>query len=185
MLSMGLLLRKTCNKCRQRKPLSSFHLNKDGKYGRRSYCKSCTAALRRKRHIRYRARDNRYSREYRAKHHERMLEYEKRWQKENPDKVRANTRNYRARRAGASGDHTAEEFAALVEHYGSRCLCCRERRELTADHVVPLTWGGSNGIANIQPLCAPCNSAKNNLHDTDYRPDGGAFARALAEREQQ
>ena len=39
---------------------------------------------------------------------------------------------------------------------------------LEADHVVPLTRGGSDDISNSQPLCGSCNRRK--FVDTvDYR----------------
>ncbi|MFL6451250.1 MAG: HNH endonuclease [Bryobacteraceae bacterium] len=34
------------------------------------------------------------------------------------------------------------------------------RRVLTADHVRPVSKGGSNSIRNIQPLCGSCNAWK-------------------------
>ena len=31
---------------------------------------------------------------------------------------------------------------------------------LTADHIVPLAWGGRNVRSNMQTMCRACNSAK-------------------------
>lgn len=36
------------------------------------------------------------------------------------------------------------------------------------DHVVPVLFGGSNDISNIQPLCRSCNSSKG-ASTVDYR----------------
>lgn len=74
----------------------------------------------------------------------------------------------RARLLGAEGEHTAEEFLALCEKYGNVCLCCKEEKPLTIDHVVPLILGGTNDIENIQPLCRSCNSKKH-IKIVDYR----------------
>ncbi|MGH3145755.1 MAG: HNH endonuclease [Rubrobacter sp.] len=52
------------------------------------------------------------------------------------------------------------------------CLCCGSSdKPLTPDHVVPLSLGGSNLIANIQPLCRSCNARKN-VKVVDYRLGG-------------
>lgn len=87
----------------------------------------------------------------------------------NPGYYSQKARRRRAMRHNAPGSHTAEEFAALCDKYGSRCLRCGEKRELTVDHVIPLSQGGGDDIANIQPLCDPCNKAKA-TKSTDYRP---------------
>lgn len=34
--------------------------------------------------------------------------------------------------------------------------------DLTVDHIVPLSQGGTNDHSNLQVLCRPCNSAKHN-----------------------
>jgi len=49
----------------------------------------------------------------------------------------------------------------MCELYGNRCLACGDTGvALEADHVVPLTRGGTDGISNIQPLCESCNRRK-------------------------
>jgi len=69
-----------------------------------------------------------------------------------------NTR--RARKTGAGGSFTPEEWLLLCKKYHHKCLRCSKRRKLTADHIVPVSKGGTSYIANIQPLCKPCNSWK-------------------------
>lgn len=84
-------------------------------------------------------------------------------------------RNYRriryARHRGATGSHTVDEWEALKAQYNYTCLCCKKQEPeiaLSRDHVLPLTMGGSDDIANIQPLCFSCNARKNDKH-IDYR----------------
>lgn len=76
----------------------------------------------------------------------------------------------RARLAGSGGSYTTAEWATLVAQY-DHCPMCERRWEeippspsggyvITADHVVPISRGGSNRIENIMPLCYSCNSRK-------------------------
>jgi len=69
----------------------------------------------------------------------------------------------RARKKGAIGHFTLNEWESLKERHGRRCLCCgmaEPEIKLTADHIIPLVRGGTNDISNIQPLCGSCNSRK-------------------------
>jgi 5-methylcytosine-specific restriction endonuclease McrA len=67
----------------------------------------------------------------------------------------------RAVRIGYSGEYfTEEEWLALLEECGGRCLSCGTAEDLSADHIVPLCLGGSNEIGNIQVLCCECNCLK-------------------------
>jgi 5-methylcytosine-specific restriction endonuclease McrA len=56
----------------------------------------------------------------------------------------------------------------LLAQHGHRCLCCGASEALTADHVIPVSKGGSSNIENIQPLCLPCNTRKG-ARIIDYR----------------
>lgn len=74
----------------------------------------------------------------------------------------------RGKRNSASGMFTRQEWLGLLDFYDHRCLACGVTDRLSADHVIPLSRGGSNTIDNIQPLCKPCNSRKA-TKTIDYR----------------
>ena len=82
------------------------------------------------------------------------------YQKRNLEVFRALKQKRRAAKTLAGGSYTVAEWTALCKQGHNRCLCCGKRRKLTADHVVPLSKGGTSNIENIQPLCLPCNSSK-------------------------
>jgi 5-methylcytosine-specific restriction endonuclease McrA len=101
-------------------------------------------------------------RKYYELNRDEIIARSKMWAEDNPEKVRQtkanNSRKRRAARHASPGSFTAEEFEELCEGYGNRCLACGDTEAvLEADHVVPLTRGGSEDIGNIQPLCGSCN----------------------------
>lgn len=49
---------------------------------------------------------------------------------------------------------------AVSARDGGRCRQCGSTHKLHFDHVIPLSRGGSNSVANIQLLCGVCNRAK-------------------------
>ncbi len=112
----------------------------------------------------------------------RVSEYQKRTR---PERTRANNRwrkkhplhryisnvNGHAKRRGATGQISVEEWSAMLERYNHTCLCCgRDDVKITADHVISIADGGENSIDNIQPLCLQCNQAKHR-RVIDYRKD--------------
>lgn len=104
---------------------------------------------------------------------EEIIARSKKWAEDNPEKVaRAKTDNRRKRRAArraSRGNFTVEEFEQLCQSYGNKCLACDDTAAaLEADHIVPLTKGGSDDISNIQPLCGSCNRRKF-VNTIDYR----------------
>lgn len=105
------------------------------------------------------------------RHAEERRKYSLEYYKLHPEKSVAATNRRRALKLASEGSHTEEEWEELKAFYDYRCLCCGKQEpeiKLTRDHVIPLTQGGSDSIDNVQPLCARCNSKKNNKH-IDYR----------------
>jgi 5-methylcytosine-specific restriction endonuclease McrA len=87
----------------------------------------------------------------------------KKYRKANPQINAVNINRRRARKKTATGSYSVAEWNALKERYGFQCLMCGKKEpeiKLTADHIVPLSKGGSNSIDNIQPLCGKCNCRK-------------------------
>jgi 5-methylcytosine-specific restriction endonuclease McrA len=49
---------------------------------------------------------------------------------------------------------------ALIERDGYKCAICGSIDDLTIDHLVPLSKGGSDDLPNLRILCRPHNSVK-------------------------
>ena len=62
-------------------------------------------------------------------------------------------------RLGLSKGAWARLRQAVFERDGLECQYCGDEAT-TVDHVVPLSRGGTNDLANLTPACKPCNSSK-------------------------
>lgn len=181
---------KTCTKCSETKTLEEFHRHIGCTDGRDPWCKLCKNFARQiwhKNNWQRRRESNRryyhankekhqeakqrwykenrekkleYDRLWREKNRDRQLKNVRRWHKENKERTRELDRRRRARKLGAQGAFTTQQWVELCKTHKHICLCCGEKKPLTVDHVIPLSKGGSNDISNIQPLCMACNMSK-------------------------
>lgn len=72
-------------------------------------------------------------------------------------------RNTQARRAGAKGQVTPDQWRRLLKRHNFRCFYCEIKltpANRTLDHKIPLSRGGANTIRNVVPACRPCNNRK-------------------------
>ena len=106
------------------------------------------------------------SREYYARRKEKVQTKNKQWFASNAQK--AVTYAQKRRALLANNEHSPYDFEEICNRYGNICLCCREQKPLTRDHIVPITRGGGDVEGNIQPLCQGCNSSKG-INIIDYR----------------
>jgi len=88
-----------------------------------------------------------------------LLQKEK-WRQKNRESCRISARRRRNTKYNAQGSHTHLEFLSVCDKQNWKCASCRKVKELTEDHIVPLSRGGSDWIWNIQALCKSCNSIK-------------------------
>ncbi len=55
--------------------------------------------------------------------------------------------------------------AELIKIHGSRCWHCKcyiPAEDLTLDHLIPKSKGGSNSLKNLWLACFPCNNSRGN-----------------------
>lgn len=55
------------------------------------------------------------------------------------------------------------KFFVRKELAMKRCRYCRSEENLTIDHKVPKSKGGTDDIKNLQCLCQSCNGRKSSL----------------------
>jgi 5-methylcytosine-specific restriction endonuclease McrA len=187
---------KICCACHQTKPLTEFYRSKGEKDGYEYCCKACHNARTYRwramhpervrenarkfaRQERVRIHRQKYAREHReifrksmrkhrSKHLAEYREKSRAYQKAHPEYFRRKVQERKAKILSVGGSYTEEEWHALCKRFGNICLCCKKKKPLTIDHVVPICKGGSNTIDNIQPLCLECNQRKHN-RIIDYR----------------
>ena len=188
---------KKCTICKAVKPVTEFYKDSQHRDGYYTKCKTCHAKIVRvwqekniekfrelnkkwkgahkkeraeqakKRAILSREKEHERGKRYRDAH----PETSQNWRKNNKDKIRNYAAARKARLAGNGGDLTVEEWYAILDSYGHKCLCCgRSDVKLTIDHVIPISLGGKHSADNVQPLCGPCNSRKKDKH-IDYRKE--------------
>jgi 5-methylcytosine-specific restriction endonuclease McrA len=190
-------IKKICTSCLKVKSLTDFYKDSKSEDGYRTRCKVCHAKAVKKWQTNNPAKFKEVNKKWKKAHKEKRAEeskewakshpmyrrevgekwrtehpdYGKNWRKNNRDKIKIYAQSRRARIVGNGGDLTLEEWYAILDFYGHKCLCCgRDDVKLTIDHVVPIFQGGKHSADNVQPLCGPCNSRKKDKH-IDYRKE--------------
>ena len=74
-------------------------------------------------------------------------------------------RGLRKRRAQKANNaripYTDEQLLARLRYYGGSCWICTAPG-VEVDHVKPVSNGGPEMLANLRPICRPCNAQKSN-----------------------
>lgn len=123
---------KYCNACCRILSLTAF--GKDTLGRPRSSCKECQA---------YKSAKSK-----RIKYHN-----------DNDYRIKRLEQNHERRTSVESG-YTVDEWHAKAASYGFACAYCGASSNITSDHIVPLSAGGTNYIQNIVPACGSCNYSK-------------------------
>ncbi|HFD1835880.1 HNH endonuclease [Clostridium perfringens] len=126
---------KICSKCNIKKEIKDFRERANG--GFYSVCRTC---------------ENKYNKLYRI---------------ENPEVYKANhviTEQRRRKRAKeVTSSFTNSDWEKCKEYFNNECAYCGKKlKNLTQDHVIPLSKGGNYTKDNIIPVCRNCNSQKHN-----------------------
>jgi 5-methylcytosine-specific restriction endonuclease McrA len=146
---------KTCTKCLETKDITEYYKDSRGKDGLFARCKQC--------HIKT-------SVTWHKNNKERVKEIVKRYKVNHPDRIReVNRRTKALRRRNERKQWTPKDWGRLVERYNGCCAYCGEKKELTLDHVVPVSRGGRHAAGNFLPACRSCNSSKSSKFLVEWR----------------
>lgn len=69
------------------------------------------------------------------------------------------------------GSHDRNQWDIILKIFNHRCASCGCEcigGSPCKDHIIPISWGGSDATRNLQPLCRECNSSDNSYYD--WRP---------------
>lgn len=75
------------------------------------------------------------------------------------------------KKSGRGGARWRELRKKVFERDGYKCQICKSRGVLTVvtlhgslhgvcDHIVPLAWGGTDAMSNLQTICQACDAEK-------------------------
>ena len=176
---------KACKKCGMQKPLTEFY--KSGT-SYRSMCKECYNANRRTKEYRESVKDanRRASERYREANKElcrersrnadttlrrtpdgkeRARESSKSWCRQqyatSPSYRLKQKNRAHARRCIVESEAISDsQWYNTLSTFNCCCAYCGATGDLTMDHVIPLSRGGTNGLRNVIPACASCNTSK-------------------------
>lgn len=156
-----------CSKCQEFKDWNG------GKGWRGRHCQQCVNAIQRQWHADNPERSQEINRRRLARRAESDPDwqrkwltanpgYHRKWRAANPEKATGRERRRRARKSNASCQHGPNCFNDRAATLPRRCAVrgCRRRKNLQADHIMPLALGGKDCGDNCQILCGHHNASK-------------------------
>ena len=168
---------KTCTKCNVYKSLDNFYKDKRNKDGYRNDCSECCKNRMKKHYnvnskqklvyqsVYYRANSQyaiQYAKEWRKNNPEKTKQYHKEYSEKNKEKEKIRFREKESKRRALKKNNgvfyiSKKELNSMLS---SACVICSSIENITIDHIIPISRGGTHGIGNIQPMCLPCNTKK-------------------------
>jgi len=110
----------------------------------------------------------RRSRDYRLQNPAKVKEGYINWKSLNRDKVAESNGRWRKRVFDAEGQYSSEDLRHLYDEQDGLCGYCGIRiywaikRDVTVDHIIPISRNGTNNADNLILCCLHCNCSKNN-----------------------
>jgi len=110
-----------------------------------------------------------YNREYYQRNKEKLIEYQRQWRKDHPERRDGYKVVSRKRRSSLPDTLTEEEWLEILNRFDYSCAYCQTTTsQLEEEHLIPVCKGGERTIENIVPACHSCNSSKGTQDLEDF-----------------
>lgn len=105
---------------------------------------------------------------------EHFKKYKKKWNKNNPEKVKIYDNNKRAKRKYAilntPNKLTSYQWLKIIKKQNSKCFYCKKKtKHPQLEHKIPLSRGGTHDRKNVVASCSKCNYKKHTLTDKEFK----------------
>ena len=153
---------KACTTCHLVQPLDAFYTRPDAPDGHTGRCKTCMQQRQkafRAAHPAYvRQRDARYRQTYAAQIPTRRA----RWRQAHPGKSQQYEAKRRAHKRRAGTIEAIDRDYVYQRDRGRWSLCGRKvrKKDMSLDHIVPLSLGGAPSLTNVTLVPLQCNTRK-------------------------
>lgn len=120
-----------------------------------------TRAQRREQARQYSEQRKIYATKRRAEDYEKVISIERASRERNKEKNRpAKNARQQIRNRIVQGSIYVISKKDLRRLYGQPCSACGTMENLSIDHIIPISRGGSHSVGNMMTLCRPCNASK-------------------------
>lgn len=163
---------KYCTVCKELKEFSKFNKNKTHKYGLYSKCKECKKKHDKKYYQNNKEQINKRNKEYQENNKKYFKEYLKEWKinnkeqineyrKNNKEKLKAKNHKRRTLKQNSGGSYTVEQWNESLKYFNNKCAYSgKPMEQVSVEHIIPITKGGTSYIWNIIPCEAILNYSK-------------------------
>ena len=153
---------KACTLCHVHKPLDAFYRRRAALDGHMGRCKTCLQQRQKAFRVAHpdlaRHRDARY----RQAHAEKIAARRARWRQAHPGKSQEYEAKRRAHKRRAGKIELIDRDYVYQRDRGLCSLCGRKvrKKEISLDHIVPLSLGGTHSLTNVTLVHLQCNTRK-------------------------
>lgn len=175
---------KQCSHCERWFPATSEYFNKrsNADDGLHYWCKECNITYYHENKERIRGRKLAADKRWRKDNRQKITAGQREWARKYPEKAkrlkRVATNRRRARKEGLLDTFTSDDYKRMIEYWHGCCAVCgRQLNDLfgehkaAIDHWIPIAKNGPTTSDNIVPLChgvGGCNNSKSGKFPEDW-----------------
>ncbi len=148
---------KACSRCKQILSYKAFNKDKSSATGYQDRCRNCEKIVRKNYYLAHKQSEI-----------SRVSNWHKSTEQGKARRKRARLNRQALIRNAESKFITRKEFIRLA---ASPCFYCGSSKDLTLDHIIPLSRGGRHSIGNLVSACNICNATKNAKFITEWKKE--------------